>query len=64
MTQDFIHNTFLKCRTLRPLPGNATESEVTFVVFKIFDLEIFDCAYFRLDVIMAFYGKRTFLTSL
>ena len=61
MTHDFIH-TSLYCRFLRPLSENVIKKGgVTVVVFKISDLENVNLHHFRPIIIMAFYGKRTFL---
>ena len=62
MTHDFIH-TSLYCRFLRPLSENVIKkgggSPLSFSRYLTSQTSILH--HFRLDVIMAFYGKRTFL---
>ena len=60
MTHDFIH-TSLYYRFERLPTENVIKRGITVVVFKISDLENVNLHHFRPDVIMAFYGKRTFL---
>ena len=60
MTHDFIH-TSLYCRFERLLSANVIKKGgVAVIVFKISDLETSILHHFRLDLIMAFYEKRTF----